>query len=592
MSVTTFFIITLLPAINCFLVETSYGWLEGTSIQSSDNIACWMFKGIPFAQPPVGELRFKLPVPPKPWKGTRKATEYSAACLSNSSLSSYHPEYMSEDRLYTNIFVSEGCLLRNVSCPVIYYIHGGSLSYDSAVMFNDQYITDRYSSKDVVFVISAFRLGFFGVLAFENDYVVPRNLALYDVIAGLEFIHNEVAAFGGNPSQVTIMGHSQGGSTAMVLAVSSLVDPDKRLFQQLVAFSPALNYRDIKGRADLTWRLAHEVGCANSTKRSHPMPLLETERLVDCLRSVDAFDLLARQRSLEDNEGLLFDGLLFAPPFVKEGALFQDFLSNCTPRPMICSSTRYEFNYELNDEMYDIGAFLTVTHPVEVRRKYFEDKNSGKFNDSYLSQVVFTLNVIFGSIFAENGSNVYLLEYDQAPLPFHGADMPFFIGRHMRNFDKNEQIIDKFYGRSLLNFAYGKRLCKEWSPFHPTIRNYYSVEINRGNGLYSSNKLNYHSAVVDYWLHNITLFDSTVPKNVQLDIIGTVSNPSFLRTAMTSILFVCGVVVLSTALMALCSYLTPRDPPNHERVPLVTHKISEVQRKNICVIVPALSTRW
>ncbi|ETN74420.1 hypothetical protein NECAME_12996, partial [Necator americanus] len=99
-----------------------------------------------------------------------------------------------------------------------------------------------------------------GVLAFENDYVVPRNLALYDVIAGLEFIHNEVAAFGGNPSQVTIMGHSQGGSTAMVLAVSSLVDPDKRLFQQLVAFSPALNYRDIKGRADLTWRLAHEVG--------------------------------------------------------------------------------------------------------------------------------------------------------------------------------------------------------------------------------------------------------------------------------------------------------------------------------------------
>ncbi|ETN74421.1 hypothetical protein NECAME_12997, partial [Necator americanus] len=260
------------------------------------------------------------------------------------------------------------------------------------------------------------------------------------------------------------------------------------------------------------------------------------------------------------------------------------------------------------------------------------------FNDSYLSQVVFTLNVIFGSIFAENGSNVYLLEYEstallgatlsgvpsesrssltlsvaddfkihvevgahyvhwfcgetQAPLPFHGADMPFFIGRHMRNFDKNEQIIDKFYGRSLLNFAYGKKPCKEWSPFHPTIRNYYSVEINRGNGLYSSNKLNYHSAVVDYWLHNITLFDSTVPKNVQLDIIGTVSNPSFLRTAMTSILFVCGVVVLSTALMALCSYLTPRDPPNHERVPLVTHKISEVQRKNICVIVPALSTRW
>ncbi|RCN25199.1 hypothetical protein ANCCAN_29090, partial [Ancylostoma caninum] len=114
--------------------------------------------------------------------------------------------------------------------------------------------------SDIVFVISAFRLGFFGVLAFENDEIVPRNLALYDIIAGIEFMHHEIPAFGGDPKQVTLMGHSQGGSIAMIFAASSLIDPQRRLFQQIIALSPAVNYRSVDGRADLTWRLAHEVG--------------------------------------------------------------------------------------------------------------------------------------------------------------------------------------------------------------------------------------------------------------------------------------------------------------------------------------------
>ncbi|KIH50488.1 hypothetical protein ANCDUO_19433, partial [Ancylostoma duodenale] len=104
-----------------------------------------LFQGVPIAQPPVGNRRFKLPEPPQPW----------------------------ED---------------NSSCPVIFYIHGGSLNYDSAVMFDDQYITDKYSSKDI--------------------------------IAGLEYIHHEISAFGGDPKQVTLMGHSQGGSIAMIFAAS------------------------------------------------------------------------------------------------------------------------------------------------------------------------------------------------------------------------------------------------------------------------------------------------------------------------------------------------------------------------------------
>ncbi|KIH61312.1 hypothetical protein ANCDUO_08421 [Ancylostoma duodenale] len=208
-------------------------------------------------------------------------------------------------------------------------MHGGSLNSGSAVMSDDQFITDKYSSKDVVFVTSAFRLGFFGVLAFENDEVVPRNLALYDIIAGIDYVHHEIAAFGGDPKQVTVMGHSQGGSIAMIIAASSLIDPNKLLFQQLIAISPALNYRPVAGRSDLTWRLAHEVGCTKTSERPHPTTLEQTTEVVECLRSVDALDILARQKAL-DKEGLPFDGVLFAPPFVKDGTAFEDFLANST----------------------------------------------------------------------------------------------------------------------------------------------------------------------------------------------------------------------------------------------------------------------
>ncbi|KHJ78261.1 hypothetical protein OESDEN_22119 [Oesophagostomum dentatum] len=95
---------------------------------------------------------------------------------------------------------------------------------------------------------------------------------------------------------------------------------------------------------------------------------------------------------------------------------------------MICSSTSSEFNLQHNDEIYDIGAFLVVKHPAEIRRKYFEDKREGKFEDSYLSQVVFTLNVLFGSIFTEKGSKVYLMEYK-------------WVVQYFFYYDQDDQII-------------------------------------------------------------------------------------------------------------------------------------------------------
>ncbi|CAJ0608167.1 unnamed protein product [Cylicocyclus nassatus] len=507
----SFLLLPILIIASDLIVQTSYGYLEGSPIQSVYNKSCWIFKGVPFAQPPTGNRRFKLPIPPKPWRGVKSAKQYSAACMSNSTMTTSPQQNISEDCLYINIFTSEKCMSNPGSCPVVFYIHGGALNYDSAVMFDDQYITDRYSSKDIVFVISAFRLGFFGVLAFENDYVVPRNLALYDIIVGLEFVHQEISNFGGDHHQVTLMGHSQGGSIALLFAVSSLVDPEKRLFQQLIALSPAVNYRNGAGRADLTWRVAYEVGCVPSKDRPSSTTAAETEAIVECLRSVDAYVLLQKQRMLEENEGLLFDGVLFAPPLVEDKTNFKNFTVNCIARPMICSSTRYEFNFQ-NDDIYDIGAFLMVEHPAEIRKKYFEDKKSRKVSDSYLSQVVFTLNAMFSFLFTRKGSNVYLMQYDQGPFPMHSFDMPHFIGTHMRSFDINDKIIDEFYEKSFVNFINGREPNADWRSFNAQKRNYYSVVADLKRRLLPSNRFDYHSSVVDYWLHNITDYDASLSK--------------------------------------------------------------------------------
>ncbi|PIO68910.1 Carboxylesterase [Teladorsagia circumcincta] len=282
----------------------------------------------------------------------------------------------------------------------------------------------------VVFVISAFRLGIFGVLEFADESVVPRNLPLYDIIAGLEMVHSEVEAFGGDPKRVTLMGHSQGGSIVVVFTVSSIIDPDHRLFQQVLALSPAINYRIRSNMIDITWRLAHEAGCTTSRFRPDRSAPSEDANAVACLRKVDALELLAKQRSLEER-GMLMDGIVYGPPFVNEDLPIEDFVMESSARPMICTLTRFEFDMWKTEKTDDVGSFLRVSHPEQVREKYF-------------------------------------------------YDMSF----------------------------------KDWLPFDPSKRNYYSVEANFEKGIFPSNKMDYHSEIVDYWLHNMTEFDESLSREL------------------------------------------------------------------------------
>ncbi|CAI5454390.1 unnamed protein product [Caenorhabditis angaria] len=214
------------------------GKLRGITEYSSDGNSKHIFKKIPFAKPPIGKLRFELPQKTEPWKGIKDASKYSAACISDPSASSTIQKKMDEDCLYLNIFTSQRCL-ESSNCSVIVYYHGGGFNMDSAVMFPDKFILERYVSEDIVFAIPAYRLGVFGLFNIGDENLVADNLALFGkfaldfLILALHFIHDNINSFGGDPNKVTLMGHSSGATLVGLFAFSKLIDPNKVLFQKI-----------------------------------------------------------------------------------------------------------------------------------------------------------------------------------------------------------------------------------------------------------------------------------------------------------------------------------------------------------------------
>lgn len=197
---------------------------NGTTFEGLRDHMAFRFMGIPFAQPPVGELRFKHA---EPWEGTAvDATKYSAACLQNGwyNGNSYglNPWGNSEDCLYLNIFTSEiPDAASNTSAslkPVLFWMHGGGQVTGTGVdsTFDGASLVSR---SDVVLVTINYRLNIFGYLSLDDD-AVPGNFATSDKIAALQWVKKYISGFGGNPNNITIFGQSAGGASVIDLIAS------------------------------------------------------------------------------------------------------------------------------------------------------------------------------------------------------------------------------------------------------------------------------------------------------------------------------------------------------------------------------------
>lgn len=195
------------------VVKTSCGLLRG----EVNERGVLVFKGVPFAAPPVGPLRFRPPEKHLRWSGVRDATQFSPMSLQNVDeiLKSNLPP-MGEDCLYLNIWTSSA---DNAKRPVLFYIHGGAFvqGSGSAPDFDG---TNLARNEDVVVVTINYRLGVFGFPPFRvfGDGV-SNNLGLLDQIAALEWVQENIGAFGGDPGRVTISGLSAGGWSVAALMV-------------------------------------------------------------------------------------------------------------------------------------------------------------------------------------------------------------------------------------------------------------------------------------------------------------------------------------------------------------------------------------
>lgn len=215
------------------IVETEYGRLEGLF---ENNL--YAFKGVPYAAPPVGEMRWLPPQPAIPWTGLRSATAYGNIAPQDASVLAMlpsAPEQQNEDCLFLNIFTPGLDAARR---PVMVWIHGGAFSIGSGS--TEMYTTGTIASNcDVVLVTINYRLGVLGFMNLnevtEGRIPSTGNEGLLDQVAALRWVKRNIAAFGGDPDKVTVFGESAG---AMSIGCLLNLPAGAGLFQRAILESP------------------------------------------------------------------------------------------------------------------------------------------------------------------------------------------------------------------------------------------------------------------------------------------------------------------------------------------------------------------
>ncbi|MBO5998733.1 MAG: carboxylesterase family protein, partial [Lachnospiraceae bacterium] len=213
-------------------IKTAYGLVEGVDCGNYT-----VFRGIPYAKPPVGERRWKAPERPDPWDGVLKADTFSAKVLQSevTPQNPYHkefyedPEYLrpsDEDSLYLNIWTPKGAAA-DAKLPVAFWIHGGGFGggYSSEIEFDGE----AFAAQGVILVTINYRCGVCGFLAHpwldaENEKGVSGNYGILDQIAALTWVYENIDAFGGDPANITVFGQSAGCMSTQVLVSSELTE--------------------------------------------------------------------------------------------------------------------------------------------------------------------------------------------------------------------------------------------------------------------------------------------------------------------------------------------------------------------------------
>ncbi len=406
------------------VVETKYGKVEGRRV---NRISVW--KGVPFAKPPVGSLRFRAPTEMEPWTGVLQCTDYSPAAPQNvdtiMTLFGNPIKHKSEDCLYLNIWSPAA---DDHKRPVLVWIHGGAFRHGAGI---DPWFdgTSFAENGDVVLVTINYRMGVFGFLYLEEilgrDYESSGINGILDQVAALRWVHENIENFGGDPGRVTIFGQSAGAASVGTLLV---MPSAKGLFQQAILQSGTanINRRTREQALELTSRVLSELD-VSALRLSE----VSMERLLEVQSTVQGLGF-----------GPFADGAIL--PSSPLQAMEQGYAKDV---PLIIGTTHNESRlfffedesaYQLNESEL-IQRIQNAYGPIpnEVFQAYRNRAQAGATPiDTYLPVIddyVFTRNALqLADLQAELGGDVWMYRFDwpspaynRKLLASHSIELPF-----------------------------------------------------------------------------------------------------------------------------------------------------------------------
>ena len=273
-------------------IKLDTGYIMGTEVSQAGR-EIYLYKGIPYAAPPIGELRWKPPQPAASWSGVRECTKFSIQ-------SAQYPDPNSAEAM-KKLPSSEDCLYLNVvtpashpdeKLPVMVWMHGGG--YDMGCGNDRIWNNYRLPQYGVVVVTLNHRLGPIGLLAHtalsqESPQGVSGNYLFLDLIASLEWIQRDITAFGGDPDNVTIFGESGGGAKVSIMMASPLA---KGLFHRAIcesgtaaAFFPGKPLAEMEKKGEI---LFEKLGISSSNNILEQARSLSFEKIIQAGQSMEA----------------------------------------------------------------------------------------------------------------------------------------------------------------------------------------------------------------------------------------------------------------------------------------------------------------
>ena len=412
------------------VVLTRYGALRGRS----DASQTWSWKGIPYAAPPVGELRWRAPRDPAPWAGVREAARFAARAVQFRPIGGGMTG--SEDCLYLNVWRPRDA---EIGLPVYVWIHGGGNSLGAADMVSDYFGHRVASASRVVFVSVNFRLGPFGWLALpalregvsaEDD---SGNFGTLDLVQALRWIRDNVEAFGGDPRTVMISGESAGGMNVLSLIASPLARGlfHRALVQSGASATTTVAKGEERAGAMLADLLVRDRKARDRADAARVAADMGAEGLRAYLRGMAARRILARYSpgptGMIDNPSLFRDGTVLPG----EGYRVFETGAYGSRVPLVIGSNADEVKlFQLFDRSMDWRG-----EEYAAAARFGSDRWKADGVDAVARRLsaqagqppVFAYRFRWGTVH-EDGTSVLPGPWGRRLGSFHSLEIPFFLG--------------------------------------------------------------------------------------------------------------------------------------------------------------------